>query len=57
MLDHPPLINLKINFNYLQLLYREVKGILLYQEFPRSILENAARNVFRQNWASEPVEV
>ena len=57
MLDSPPFINLKINFNYLQLLYREVKGILLYQEFPRSILENAARNVFRQNWASEPVEV
>jgi len=24
--------------NYLQLLYREVKGILLYQGFPRPIL-------------------
>ena len=26
------------NNNYLQLLYREVKGILLYQWFPRPIL-------------------
>ena len=32
--------NIKIHnftFNYLQLLYREVKGILLYQGFPRPI--------------------
>ena len=27
-----------INDNYLQLLYREVKGILLYQGFPRPML-------------------
>ena len=28
----------KPNFNYLQLLYRGIKGILLYQGFPRLIL-------------------
>ena len=28
----------KQNFNYFQLLYRELKGILLYQGFPRPIL-------------------
>ena len=27
-------------YYYLQLLYREVKGILLYQGFPRPILHN-----------------
>ena len=29
------------NINYLQLLYRKVKGILLYQWFPRPILPAA----------------
>ena len=28
----------KPNFNYFQLLYRDIKGILLYQGFPRLIL-------------------
>ena len=30
----------KKSYNYLQLLYREVKGILLYQGFPRQNLSN-----------------
>ena len=31
-------LKFQIGYNQLQLLYREVKGILLYQEFPRPIL-------------------
>ena len=46
--------------NYLQLLYREVKGILLHQWFPRLILptktSKAQRGMlFMQNWPREPL--
>ena len=47
-------------FHYLQPLHREVKGILLYQGFPRPILptkhpERNDRNIFKQNGSREPV--
>ena len=40
------------NNNYLQLLYREVKGILLYQGLPRPILalKNPEHALVRQNF-------
>ena len=53
-----PKITLTVLFNYLQLLYREVKGILLYQAgIPRTILSYLAalRMFSRQNWSREPV--
>ena len=36
------------NNNYLQLLYSKVKGILLYQGFPRRII------FCRKNWSMDP---
>ena len=45
-----------LSFNYLQLLYREVKGILLYQRFPRVAYKTsrAQRGMScRQNWSRE----
>ena len=50
--------HIEIFKSYLQLLYREVKGILLNQGFPRPIFSTSREQrgmFFRQNWSRESV--